>query len=143
MRSCNLELRKAIMVVIGNNITFDSSIVPIFYNFAPPNTNGNYIVFSIPNQREIGTFETGTVAVNVQLKIYTSSINSNSGVPLDRIAEQLYNLLYTNKESVLVLGNNFNNFGVSLQQDIITSYIEVGNQVYIDRQINFEYKISS
>lgn len=142
MKSCNLSLRKAIFARLNNNITFDV-VVPIYYNHAPYLTNGNYIVFSVLSQREIGTACSNTYAVNVQFKLYTSSIGGNTGFAADKIAEDFYELMYPTKTTLLTLDDGFNHFGTELLSDTITNKIDAGNQLYIDRIINLEFKISS
>lgn len=142
MKSCNLSLRKAIFAKLNQEIT-NPTVVPVFYNYAPNLTNGNYIVFSILSQREIGTSCSNTYAVNVQFKLYTSSIGGNTGVAADQIAESFYELMYPSKTTILTLEDGFTHFGTQLLNDTITNKIEAGNQVYIDRIINLEFQISS
>lgn len=142
MKSCNLSLRKAIFQKLNGAIEAPNEI-PVFYNYAPNLTNGSYIVFSILSQREIGTTCSNSYAVNVQFKLYTSSIGGNTGVLADEIAADFYELMYPTKTDLLALDGGFNHFGTNMLSDTITNKIEAGNQVYIDRIINLEYKISS
>ena len=143
MKSANLPLRKALFASLNTNVVVNTISIPLYYNYAPNNTNGNYIVFSIPTQREIGSSCTNSCAVSVQFKIYGSEIAGNTGVTVDLIAEKLYELIYTSKTTLLELDVPFNHYGINFVSDTIANKVDVGNYVYIDRIITFEYLVSS
>lgn len=140
MKSCNLPLRKAIVAKYNTNPVAG---VALSYNYIEPFFTGSYIVFSIISQREIGSSCSNAYAVNVQFKIYSSGTAANSGFNCDKIAEKIYDLFYPTKVTLLTLEDGFTHFGIALISDTITNKIEAGNQVYIDRIINLEFKIHS
>ena len=142
MISPNLPLRKALFAYLNENIEVNTSTISLYYNYAPNNTNGNYIVFSLPSQRYLQGACINSVAVTVQFKIYGSEIAGNTGVTVDLIAAKLYELIYLSKADLLTLDSPYNHFGINFISDTITNKVDVGNQVYIDRVISFEYLIS-
>jgi len=140
MQSANYELRKAYTAMFNQHILS----APSFYMFAPQTFMENYIVFSIPNQRDVGTLnQTNMQTVQVQIKICTCSNKTNSGNIVDTIANQIYQLFYYSRTNIIELQFPFQVTSTLLVSDIISNYQVDGNLVFIDRIITFEHKIYS
>jgi hypothetical protein len=113
----------------------------VYYQALPNNINpDNYIVFRSLTDNDVSTKSSSDVSLNITVEIHTKNNIANTGLNVDTIADQVYQLIYPNKQTNITLSR-----GQVLQTQMVvdrTLDYQLKNQFgYIDRFITFRHWI--
>lgn len=115
--------------------------VPVFYNMVPPTVSPDrYIVFRSITNTDASTMNSNDIDLQITVEIQTFEDGLNSGLECDMIAREVFNRIYPNKSSVLVL-DGAQMVKTRLLSDVTNTPIALGNRNYVSRFITFGHNI--
>jgi len=134
VKSVNFELRKAYVNALR------ATGKPVYYQYAPPDAPECYIILQNVTNSDNSTMNSNDTVTTMQIKIHTYSDKDNGGALADTVANTALQAIYANKQSNLSL-SGFQITNTTLINDIIDTWQDVSQRVYIDRIITFRHTI--
>ncbi len=114
----------------------------VFYQACPNNiTPDNYIVFRSINNNDASTKHSAVVDLNITVEIHTKSNVANRGLTADSIADQIFQLIYPDKQTNLTLSRGAI-IWTNVANDRTQDYTLKNQFGFIDRFITFRHHIS-
>ncbi len=136
MRDINEPLRVAYATALSN-----VSGVGVYYQYLPDNLNpDNYIVFRSLTSNDASTKNTADVFTTITIEIHTKSNKGNRGASADQIADLIYQLVYINKQTRLVLSRG-QILTTEISNDVTQDFTLKGQFGFISRFITFRHLI--
>ncbi len=136
MRDVNKYLRRAYNTALNGVIS-----VPVYYDQAPNNTTGNYVIFRPVSNSDISTKSSSDVSASMQVVIYTESEDYNDGNACDDITSEVLQAIYPNSQAKLTLTGNLHNSSTELVSDNADN-LRVNTTLSLkDRTLVFRHKI--
>lgn len=115
--------------------------VPVFYNMVPPMVSpNNYIMFRTITNTDAGTINTSDVDTQITVEIQTYESGLNSGLTADMVAREVFNRIYPNQRSSLVI-DGAQVVKTRLLNDITQAPVTQANRTYVSRFITFGHNI--
>jgi len=113
--------------------------VPVYYQFLPNNLNpDNYIVFRSITGNDVSTKSSSDVSLNIVVEIHTKGNVGNQGLTADTIADQVYQLIYPNKQTNLTLSRG-QVLQTEMANDRVIDFQQKNQFGYISRFITFRH----
>ena len=113
--------------------------VPVYYQYLPNNLNpDNYIVFRSITGNDVSTKSSSDVSLNIVVEIHTKGNVGNQGLTADTIADQVYQLIYPNKQTNLVLSRG-QVLQTEMANDRVIDFQQKNQFGYISRYITFRH----
>lgn len=138
MRDINLQLRQKYYEKINGQITIEGEDVPVYYLFVPEGYPKFYIVVQSINSTGQESKNDQDRQTTIQFLI-SSRLKNNSGFEVDQIADQLLNLVYPNRNTIIE-----GCLSMELVSDLtIPDYDPQGKKQIVERNIIFSHIISS
>jgi hypothetical protein len=114
----------------------------VYYQGLPDNLNpDNYIVFRSINLVDDSNKHSPVVNLNITIEIHTKNNIKNPGLTADTIADQVYQLVYPDKQTNLTLSRG-QIIWTQIANDRVDNITQRNQFGYIDRFITFRHRIS-
>ncbi len=142
MRDINTSLLKNYFTAFAG-ITYNAIPVPVYSGILPDNVNpNNYILFGEVSNNDLSTKGSSDTNTLMRVSIHTFSEKYQSTIPVNEIANQVYQRIYPYTQFNLDLTeDDLQIFSTELVSDQ-TQHIALDNsRAYIDRVIIFRHKI--
>jgi len=115
--------------------------IPVYYQYLPNNLNpDNYIVYRSITGNDVSTKSSSDVSLNIVVEIHTKGDVGNQGLTADTIADQVYQLIYPNKQTNLALSRG-QVLQTEMANDRVIDFQQKNQFGYISRFITFRHWI--
>ncbi len=115
--------------------------VNTYYQSLPNNLNpDNYIVFRSINNNDASTKSSADVSLNITVEIHTKGNINNPGLTADTIADQVFQLIYPDKQTNIILSRG-QVLHTVLANDVTMNFEQRNQFGYISRFITFRHWI--
>lgn len=137
MIDINYSLRIAYTNVLQPLVT---SGTPVYYMSAPPKPGNNYIVMYGIQSVDASTHNSSDTRTQISFALHGFDDIINSGLSIDIVARDFYNLVYPNVNASLTI-DGAQILDVELLQDIEQPAVIVGGRNYKQRNITLAHNI--
>ncbi len=137
MRDINEPIRVAYLAALTQ---IDG--MEVYYQSLPNNLNpDNYLVFRSINSTDTSSKSSSRVDLNITVEIHTKNNIANPGLTADNIADQIFNLVYPDKQTNLTLSRG-QILWTQIANDRTLDYTLRNQSGYIDRFLTFRHGIN-
>lgn len=139
MRDVNEPVRVAYAAALLQVVGIDNNV---YYQVLPNNLNpDNYIVFRSLNSGDRSTKHSAVVDLNITIEIHTKNNIANPGLTADTIADQIFQLVYPDKQTNLTLSRGAI-IWTQIANDTTLDYALKNQFGYANRFLTFRHRIS-
>ena len=135
MRDINEPLRIAYAAALSQ------ISVPVYYNTLPSNKNeSSYVIFRSINNNDASTKSTFDTSTTIVVDIFTKANIGNSGLTVDRVADEVLQVLYSGRQSNLSLSRG-QIVNTEIANDVTQEPLNIAQFSYMQRTITFRHII--
>ncbi len=143
MRDFNKPLRKALVDLLDNQLTYDSVNIPVYDKKVKKGAdNNNYVVIGTISSTDGGTLHTWTRQMNVILEVTTKMADAVSTNIADNISEQIFTLIMPAVGLNSLVQAHFQYLNLSLETDRYLDFQLTPTMSMVRRLLTFSITVN-